>query len=101
MQDPVMKDWIEKIAELARLELSPEELRSYEIQLSQILEHVRTLESVHVDEVKPLIHPIEFLDSMRDDQLHSFPRTNEGLSAVMDSAPELVHQGFKVPAILS
>ena len=101
MQDPVMKDWIEKIAELARLELSPEELRSYGVQLTQILEHVHTLESVDVSQVKPLIHPIELLESMRGDEQRTFARTEEGLSTVMESAPDRVHQGFKVPSILS
>jgi aspartyl/glutamyl-tRNA(Asn/Gln) amidotransferase C subunit len=89
-----------KIAELARLELTELELQTYGRQLQQVIQHVGSLMAVSVDGVRPLYQPLEEVSGGRADVVQAFERTDDGVSKVLECAPEVLHQGFKVPSIL-
>ncbi len=58
---------IDKLAHLARLELTPEEKTRYAGQLDSILGYFEQLKSVNVDGVEPSAHAFEVFAELRDD----------------------------------
>jgi aspartyl-tRNA(Asn)/glutamyl-tRNA(Gln) amidotransferase subunit C len=91
-----------KVADLARLELSESEVKTYTAQLKQILGYVDQLSTVSVEGVEPMTHPIPHEISVRDreDEVAPSPRDSDGAPKVLDPAPEVIDGGFKVPPIL-
>jgi aspartyl-tRNA(Asn)/glutamyl-tRNA(Gln) amidotransferase subunit C len=60
-------DQIAKIAELARLELSPAECAALQQQLNGILAMVDRMQAVDTKAVEPMSHPQEAMQRLRDD----------------------------------
>ena len=87
---------VQKVASLARLSLSDDELRSAGEQLSTILDYVRLLDEVDTTNVAPLPHPVPAENVFRDDRIvPSLPR-----EAALANAPKSDGQFFIVPRIL-
>ncbi len=59
---------VRRVAEAARLNLTPEEIERYERQLKVILEAFRELDEVDTQGVEPSYHPIMLEDVLRDDE---------------------------------
>jgi aspartyl-tRNA(Asn)/glutamyl-tRNA(Gln) amidotransferase subunit C len=91
---------VKKIAELAQLELSPEEIQLFSSQLSQILGYVDLLQKADISGVESLTHPLELATPLREDVARESPRDSEGAPKVLSSAPDVLQGGFKVPPIL-
>ncbi len=89
-----------RVAELARLELSDQEVNIFTSQLGEILKYVEQLQSLDTHHVEPLTHPLELLPPLREDVARLFPRDAEGKPKVLSSAPDVLYDGFKVPPIL-
>ncbi|GHC55732.1 Asp-tRNA(Asn)/Glu-tRNA(Gln) amidotransferase subunit GatC [Roseibacillus persicicus] len=87
---------LKRIAELARLDLTDEELATFESQLTPILKHIDTLSAIDVDGVEPTAHPTPVYDVMRADT------TRPGLStaAVLQNAPESAQDQIRVPKVV-
>ena len=49
---------VEKVAKLARLRLTDEELQRFTSQLGDVLEHAADLQSLDLDGVAPMAHPV-------------------------------------------
>lgn len=91
-----MKMDIEKVAKLARLELSEEEKSVFGKQLDQILEYMEKLEGVDTEGVEPTSHAIPLSNVFREDeQRDSFPRQE-----ILGIAPEEEGGYFRVPRII-
>ena len=91
-----MKMDIEKVARLARLELSEEEKSIFGKQLDQVLEYMEQLEGVDTEGVEPTSHAIPLSNVFREDeQRDSFPRED-----VLGVAPEEEGGYFRVPRII-
>ncbi len=87
---------VRKVASLARLSLSDEELRSCGDQLNSILDYVRLLDEVDITGVAPMTHPVPAENIFRDDRMMpSLPR-----EAALANAPKTDGQFFEVPKIL-
>jgi aspartyl-tRNA(Asn)/glutamyl-tRNA(Gln) amidotransferase subunit C len=87
---------VEKVALLARLRLTDDELETITGQLSQIVGYVDQLGGVNTEGVEPMAHAIEVENVFRDDQIApSLPR-DEALA----NAPHHNDQGYLVPAVL-
>ena len=89
-----------KVAELARLELTDVELRTFTPQLGEILKYVELLSQVDVSGVAPMTQALDLATPLREDQARPSPVDDEGRPKVLGSAPEVVNEGFKVPPIL-
>jgi len=63
----IEKDQVKHIAELARLELSEEEIGEFQEELSDILDYVDQLKELDVSRVKPTSHSIEVENVTRED----------------------------------
>jgi aspartyl-tRNA(Asn)/glutamyl-tRNA(Gln) amidotransferase subunit C len=87
---------VEKVALLARLQLSEPELATMSDQLAEIVTYVDHLAQVNADGVEPMAHAIERANVFRDDRVvESLPR-EEALA----SAPHHDSRGYLVPAVL-
>ncbi len=89
-----------QVAALARLELSENEVKTFSSQLSQIIKYVEKLQEVDVKGVEPLSHPIDLPTPLRPDVVLASPTDLEGKPKVLQAAPEVLYDGFKVPPIL-
>jgi aspartyl-tRNA(Asn)/glutamyl-tRNA(Gln) amidotransferase subunit C len=91
-------DEVRRIAALARLRLSAEEERTFAVQLSAILEHVRQLEELDVSAVEPMTHALAAGESpeLRPDGVEPSLSPDEALA----NAPAREGSCFKVPRII-
>jgi len=91
-----MKMDIEKVAKLARLELSDEEKVTFGNQLEQILSYMEQLNQLDTTGVEPTSHAIPIHNVFREDQINaSFPQEE-----VLTIAPDEEDGHFKVPRII-
>lgn len=89
---------VRRIAVLARLRLSPEEERTFAVQLSAILEHVEQLKELDVSQVEPMTHALAQGESpaLRPDEVKPSLPPGEALR----NAPAREGTCFKVPRII-
>ncbi len=87
---------IDRIAHLARVELTPEECSRIGGQLGQILAYVDKLKEVDVQGVEPTAHPFTLVNVTRTDEVR--PSLDHG--AAMKNAPKQVNGLFAVPKIV-
>ena len=91
-----MKMDIEKVARLARLELSEEEKVTFGDQLEQILNYMEQLNRLDTTGVEPTSHAIPIHNVFREDEVKpSFPQEE-----VLGIAPDDEDGHFKVPRII-
>ena len=60
---------VENIANLARLEISEEEIPAYVDNLSRIIDFVDQLENARTDHVEPMAHPLNMSQPLRADEV--------------------------------
>ena len=89
---------VRRIAALARLRLSPEEERTFAVQLSAILAHVEALRELDVSQVEPMTHALAAGEApvLRPDEVHESLSPDEALA----NAPAREGTCFKVPRII-
>ena len=87
---------VAKVALLARLRVSPDELATFTGQLNSIVDYVAHLQEVDTEGVEPLAHGIEVRNVFRDD-VRGEPLSREDALA---NAPKRNANGFLVPAVL-
>ncbi|MHC5543623.1 Asp-tRNA(Asn)/Glu-tRNA(Gln) amidotransferase subunit GatC [Singulisphaera rosea] len=89
-------DEVAKVAVLARLRLSPEELETFTGQLNSIVDFVTQLQELDTTDVEPLAHGVEVRNVFREDvRGESLPR-----EAALANAPKRNLENFLVPAVL-
>ncbi len=89
-------DEVAKVALLARLRISPDELETFTGQLSSIVEFVAQLQDLPTADVEPLAHGVEVRNVFRDDVGGpSLPR-----EAALANAPRRNAESFLVPVVL-
>ncbi len=91
-------DEVRRIAVLARLKLSPEEERTFQGQLSAILDYVAQLEELDVSGVEPMTHALAQGERapLREDAVRPSLPPDEALA----NAPAREGTCFKVPRII-
>jgi aspartyl-tRNA(Asn)/glutamyl-tRNA(Gln) amidotransferase subunit C len=87
---------VEKIAHLARLALSAEEVAVYQKQLSAILDYAARLNELDLTGIEPTAHAVAQRNVMRDDVVEpSMP-----LDEVLFNAAETADDQFLIQAVL-
>jgi aspartyl-tRNA(Asn)/glutamyl-tRNA(Gln) amidotransferase subunit C len=87
---------VEKVALLARLMLTPEELESITSELGQIVAYVDQLAEVDTEGIEPMAHAVELFNVTKDDTVApSLPRSD-----ALVNAPKHNDEGYLVPAVL-
>lgn len=85
-----------KIAKLARLELTPEEVERYQKQLGRVLEYFKELQSLSADAETFVRHVPRDAVAFRGDKVLSFPASR----SLLDNAPRLEGDGFSLPTVV-
>jgi aspartyl-tRNA(Asn)/glutamyl-tRNA(Gln) amidotransferase subunit C len=87
---------IARVARLARIALSEEELARYGKQLGDILDHAERVQALPTDGVEPTSHPLTMVNAFRPDEVVDCLPRDEVLAA----APDAQDGYFRVPRIL-
>ena len=89
---------IKHIADLARLELMPEELAKFGEQLSAVLSYIGQLQEVDVEGVEPTAQVTGLTNVWREDEVRDCPEVER--KAALKEAPELEANQIKVKRVL-
>lgn len=87
---------IQRLAKLARLEVSQDRTPAIQADLSRILELFELLTQVDTSNVEPLVHAIEISDVLCPDHVVESLRVQD----VLSNAPSHDESFFKVPPVL-
>lgn len=87
---------VERVAGLARLQLTAEEIKLYSEKLSAVLGYFEELKAVPTDGVEPLVTPTEIEDHFREDEHVAEMSPEEALK----NAPAKSGNLFKVPPVV-
>ncbi|MGH9021100.1 MAG: Asp-tRNA(Asn)/Glu-tRNA(Gln) amidotransferase subunit GatC [Acidimicrobiales bacterium] len=89
------RDEVAKVAALARLSLTVDELDRFTAQLSSVLSHATDMGSLDLDGVAPTAHPFELVNVLRDDVAGECLNRDE----VLAQAPDAQDGRFGVPRV--
>ena len=89
-------DQIARIAELARLELSPADSAAMQQQLNGILAMVDAMRAVDTHGVEPMSHPQQAMQRLRDDAVAE----RDGRERFQAAAPEVEDGFYLVPKVI-
>ena len=97
---PITQADIEKVANLAHLELAEEELKMFGPQMAEIVNYVEQLNEIDTTNVEPAIGGLtpesEETDSSRNDEIHG----SLGQKTALAEAPDPAAGHFRVPKVL-
>ena len=92
----VTKEDVQYVANLARLQLSPEETESLAKDMNKILDYMTTLEELDTSDVEPLEHVIDLEYRLRSDEAEE-PLPHE---EALKNAPDADSDYFRVPRVI-
>jgi aspartyl-tRNA(Asn)/glutamyl-tRNA(Gln) amidotransferase subunit C len=97
---PITQADIEKVAQLAHLELADEELKTFGPQITEIVSYVEQLNELDTTNVEPALGGLTpegaRTDSVRDDEIAG----SLGQEIALAEAPDPAAGHFRVPKIL-
>ena len=97
---PITRADIEKVAQLAHLELDEDEVKMFSTQIADIVTYVEQLNELDTKDIQPALGGLtpegERTDSSRDDEL----KPSLGQQAALEEAPDPAAGHFRVPKIL-
>ena len=94
--EALRREDVAKVAALARLRLSDEELDTFTSQLAQILEHANDIAALSLEDVAPTAHPFDLINVVREDVIQPCLSRDE----VLAMAPDAEDGRFAVPRIM-
>ena len=100
MSDPsssrISAETVAKVARLARLDVTPDEISRLTSQLDGMLEHFADIDALDLAAVEPMTQPYPLVNVMRDDEVAPSLDRDEVLAA----APAAEDGRFRVPPII-
>ena len=98
---PITESDIEKIAQLAHLEITADERKMFAPQISEIVTYVEQLNAIDTTAVEPALGGLtaegESTESSRADEL----QPSLGQKLALDQAPDPASGHFRVPKVLN
>ncbi len=92
----ITEDDVKRVARLARLKLSPEEIKLYVGQLGRILQHMEELAKLDTRKVAPTAHVLGLTNVLREDEVHGC----EDPESLLKNAPAAEGPYYKVPKVI-
>ncbi|MFW5967754.1 MAG: Asp-tRNA(Asn)/Glu-tRNA(Gln) amidotransferase subunit GatC [Persicimonas sp.] len=89
----ISRDEVRRIARLARIEVSDDEIDQYRDDLGSILAYVDKLDELDLEGVEPTVHAVDVAPHLRDDEA----RERLTHAQVLDNAPDAESGHFRVP----
>ena len=96
MSDRLTSDVVAKVARLARLDLTPDELEQATAQLGDMLDHFADIDALDLADVDPMTQPYRLVNVMRPDVERPCLDRDE----VMAAAPQPEGGRFRVPPVI-
>jgi aspartyl-tRNA(Asn)/glutamyl-tRNA(Gln) amidotransferase subunit C len=93
----ITKEEVQKVAQLARLELNENEINNHAVQLEKILKYIEQLEKINTNDVPCTTRAIEVINVFRKDEKKDYVNNKE----LLDLAPSREDEFFKVPKIIN
>ncbi|ACK66181.1 glutamyl-tRNA(Gln) amidotransferase, C subunit [Rippkaea orientalis PCC 8801] len=93
----INRQQVEKIAHLARLEITPAEEEAFAPQLNSILQYFDQLSELDTENVPPMTRAIELSNITRSDRTETYGDRE----SLLKSAPEQEGDFFRVPQIMN
>jgi aspartyl-tRNA(Asn)/glutamyl-tRNA(Gln) amidotransferase subunit C len=87
---------VEYVAELARIRLTPDEIKRFDSQLGLVLEHVAKLNEIDVSQVEPMAHSFPIFNVFREDEI----RESLDREAVLSNAPNQAQGLFIITKVV-
>ncbi len=87
---------VSKVATLARLSLTDDELATATTELGAMLDHFAEIDALDLDDIEPMNNPTNLVNVMRDDVVGETLDRDEVLAA----APMAEDHRFRVPPII-
>ena len=97
---PITKTDVEKIAELARLELTAEETESFSEQLSAIIDYIDKLNELDTTGVEPMSHSAVGAGDLEYARRADEVQPSLGSRLATENAPDKEAGYFKVPKVI-
>lgn len=96
VSDRITTSDVSKVASLARLTLTDDELATATTELGAMLDHFAEIDALDLDGVEPMNNPTHLVNVMRDDVIGETLDRDEVLAA----APLAEDDRFRVPPII-
>jgi aspartyl-tRNA(Asn)/glutamyl-tRNA(Gln) amidotransferase subunit C len=97
---PISESDVEKVAQLAHMEITPEELKIFAPQMADIVAYVEQLNALVTSNVEPALGGLtpegEQTDSSREDEV----APSLGQKTALAEAPDAAAGYFRVPKVL-
>ena len=92
----ITREEVQRVALLARLHLSPQEVELLTAQLDKILLYMDKLNQLDTEKVEPLAHAVDVVNAFREDRVVHKPQPD----SLLANAPAKEKTFFKVPKII-
>ena len=92
----ISKEEVSKVAKLAKLKLSEEQIDNHATQIEKILDYINQLEKIDTTNVPCTTRAIEVINNFRSDKNQTYKDREERLNL----APSREDDFFKVPKII-
>jgi len=97
---PITEADVEKVAQLAHMDIPPEELKIFAPQMAEIVAYVEQLNAVDTSNIEPALGGLtpegEKTDSSREDEV----MPSLGQKTALAEAPDAAEGYFRVPKVL-
>jgi aspartyl-tRNA(Asn)/glutamyl-tRNA(Gln) amidotransferase subunit C len=97
---PITEADVKKIADLAHMEMTPEELRALTPQMAAIVEYIEQLNELDTSSVEPAIGGLTSEGERTDSSREDAARPSLGQRLALEEAPDPSHGHFRVPKVL-
>jgi len=87
---------IERLAALARIQLTPAETAAMEEHLHRMLSYIEKLSQVNTEGIDPMAHAVDIAAPLREDRVTNEPNTE----ALLQNAPARTGDFFVVPQMI-
>lgn len=91
---------VRKIAKLAHLEITDEEVALYTPQMASIVGYVEQLNELDTENVEPMLGGLTKEGEATDTRRSDVPHESLGQEKALDQAPSAVSGHFQVPKVL-
>ena len=97
---PINEADIEKVAQLAHLEITPEERRAFTPQMADIVAYVEQLNDVDTSQVEPAMGGLTVEGEQTQSWRADVVRPSLGQKLALEEAPDPASGHFRVPKVL-
>lgn len=97
---PITEADVEKVAQLAHMEITPEELKIFAPQMAEIVSYVEQLNEVATSDVEPALGGFTPEGEATDSSRAGTVAPSLGQSTALAEAPDAASGHFRVPKIL-